>query len=242
MRDLETYSLAYRDLAFEDEIIEYRRKIVMQRLAYYSPNNILEVGCGMKPLFLDLPTDQTITVIEPAPAFFMNAVSMSKDFENVQILNSTLEGANLRAKFDMVIVSCLLHEIEDQTRFLKKLNRLCGRDTVVHFNVPNALSMHRRLSVSMGINQSPYEISNTQHKMQQSNKPFDMTTLEQTLTEHKFIVLDSGGFFIKPLTHLQMSQILQAGIVDETIMGGLFELGKQIPELAAEIWMDCTVV
>ena len=111
MRDLETYSLAYRDLAFEDEIIEYRRKIVMQRLAYHSPNNILEVGCGMKPLFLDLPTDQTITVIEPAPAFFMNAVSMSKDFENVQILNSTLEGANLRAQFDMVIVSCLLHEI-----------------------------------------------------------------------------------------------------------------------------------
>ena len=239
MRDLREYSQSYENLEFENEIVKYRRQAILERTSCRSPSHILEVGCGMEPLFLHLPAQMHVTIIEPTPSFFENANLKSQDFENVHVEHSTLEEACLEARFDMIIVSCLLHEIEDQTRFLNKLHSLCGDDTIVHINVPNAQSMHRRLAVSMGLISNPYKISETQKRMQQSHPPFDDNTLKQVLNAHDFEVCDSGGYFIKPFTHNQMMHLLQAGVADDMVLDGLFKLGKEMPDLASEIWVDC---
>ncbi|MEK9569746.1 MAG: class I SAM-dependent methyltransferase [Paracoccaceae bacterium] len=239
MRDLDKYSKSYSDLEFENEIIKYRRLAVLERIDHYFPMHILEVGCGLEPLFLHLPTQMHVTVVEPTKAFYENADLKSQGFENAQVLHTKLEDACLETQFDMIIVSCLLHEIEDQTAFLKKLHNISCDNTIIHINVPNAMSMHRRLAVSMGLISSSYEISETQKKMQQSHPPFDSKSLKYFLTTHNFKVCNFGGYFIKPFTHTQMMQLLHAGVANEMVLDGLFELGTEMPELASEIWVDC---
>ena len=239
MRDLKKYSQCYENLEFEAEMVKYRRQAVLDFLDRHSPNHILEIGCGMDPIFLHLSAQKHVTLIEPTLSFFENAQFKSQSFQNVNVEQTSLEDAHLEARFDAIIVSCLLHEIEDQKRFLNKLNSLCVNNTIVHINVPNAQSIHRQLAVSMGLISNPYQISETQKRMQQSNPPFDDNKLKQLLIAHGFEICDSGGYFIKPFTHTQMAHLLKTGIVNDKVLDGLFELGKKIPELASEIWLDC---
>ncbi len=42
-----------------------------------------------------------------------------------------------------IICSGLLHEVEEPDKMIRDIFRLCGRETIVHINVPNANSIHR---------------------------------------------------------------------------------------------------
>ena len=53
MRDLDDYLIQYDNLPFEDVQVRYRRKRVLELLNELKPSNILEIGCGYKPLFSD---------------------------------------------------------------------------------------------------------------------------------------------------------------------------------------------
>ena len=53
-RDIESYSRSYRVLPFEATQLEYRRRVVLQQVAEFRPASLLEVGCGLRPLFTDL--------------------------------------------------------------------------------------------------------------------------------------------------------------------------------------------
>lgn len=239
MRDLKKYSLSYDALEFEDEMVRFRRQTVLSRCSSYAPNRVLEVGCGKEPLFLHLAEHMNVTVVEPTFTFYQNAKSLSQDYSNATVLNATLEDADIEGYFDVIVVGCLLHEIENRRVFLEKIRALCSKNTVVHINVPNALSMHRKLAVSMGLISNPYEISETQKIMQQMHMPFDQNSLVNLLEEHGFKVCERGGYFMKPFTHSQMMQLLDNELLNENMLQGLYKLGIECPDLAAEIWVDC---
>lgn len=46
----------------------------------------------------------------------------------------------------LMILSSLLHKVEDSQRFLRAVFKCCTENTVVHINVPNADSIHRLLA------------------------------------------------------------------------------------------------
>lgn len=241
MRDLARYSKAYSELNFETEMEHYRRKVVLERIANYASTSILEIGCGMKPLFLNLPDVTDVTVIEPTEKFYYNAQTLSREFLNVKVIKSTLENSTIERQFDLIIVSSLLHEISDQSKFLNKLHKLCKENTIVHFNVPNARSLHRRVAVSLRLISSIYEISKTQKKMQQLNTPFDQGTFTKLLRDHEFDVVSTGSYFLKPLTHAQMYKLAKIGVANNKVLDHLFDLGKKFPDYASEIWADCKI-
>ena len=51
MRDIDKYTENYIIANFEDYQIKYRRKLILDVMSKYNPKTILEIGCGMKPLF-----------------------------------------------------------------------------------------------------------------------------------------------------------------------------------------------
>lgn len=140
--------------------------------------------------------------------------------------------------FDMIICSSLLHEVEDPKSVLRAIASKCRKHTIVHVNVPNANSMHRRLGKAMGLIGDVHEHSENNIEYQQ-NIVFDKKRLKQMLQECGLEAFEEGGFFIKPFSHIQMSQMLQTGIIDERVLDGLNQLGICNPEYASEIWANC---
>lgn len=51
MRDIDKYAEDYVKGDFEIYQVKYRRKMVLEQIAKYKPRKVLEIGCGMEPLF-----------------------------------------------------------------------------------------------------------------------------------------------------------------------------------------------
>ena len=166
-RDLENYSREYERMPFEPIQAAYRRRRVMEAVRQYEPSRLLEVGCGLKPLFVDLP-GVACCVVEPARVFAQGARQLAEGSPHVEIIESTIERAALGVhRFDLVVVSSVLHEVPDPQAMLKAVVKAATPDTVIHVNVPNSHSLHRLLAVAMGIIPEPSSTSELQRTMQQ---------------------------------------------------------------------------
>lgn len=243
MRDINQYGLEYRKLPFEKEMVRYRKRMLQEKAFCYPHARILEIGCGLEPLFLlDIDFDH-LTLIEPSPAFIKNAARLLHQANlqgKVALINGFLEDHVdlLQSKgFDLIILSSLLHEIENPDRFLKAVNAIADSDSIVHINVPNAHSFHRLLALKAGLINSLTERSETQIRLQQHHT-FDLQTLSRLCNENGFMIIDQGTYFIKPFTHAQMEALLRKGVIEPAVMDGFFDMIAYMPDLGAEIYMN----
>jgi SAM-dependent methyltransferase len=242
-RDMDDYVQKYLALPFEPIQIEYRRKLVLNQIRAHSPRRLLEVGCGAKPLFCDLPTEMMVTVVEPALAFVDHARRLAVERSHVQIRQGFVESVDFGdVVFDMVILSCVLHEVPDPHTMLRKIRSCCAPGAIVHVNVPNAHSLHRLWAVAMGLIPSVGHRSDTQLLMQQRETPYDTLSLKTQMTDCGFDVVDEGSFFVKPFTHDQMQKLIDAGYITPKMLDGLDKLVEFLPELGSEIWVNARSV
>lgn len=243
MRNLEKYQIDYFNLPFEDKQVYYRREKILQFLNQFEPKNILEVGCGLEPIFKYYNNFEEICIVEPGEGFVKNAKELAKLYsENakINIIHNFFENSLdelTGMKFDFIIISSLLHELKDKEKFVETIKKVCTETTIIHVNVPNALSFHRLLAYESGIIEDLYELSNTQKVMQQFIT-FDIKMLKQLFISSGFEILDSGSYFIKPFTHSQMQCLLDKEIIDESILDGFNNLIKYFPTNGSEIFVN----
>ena len=242
MRDIDDYTRKYTVANFEDYQLQYRRKKILETLnsGKFNHNSILELGCGEEPLFKYLKDDffSHYLVIEPSTRFYNSALKKKGEDDRISIINGSFPGDFhlYNYRFDVIICSCLLHEIEDQKTFLKALYKICGKNTIVHINVPNAYSFHRVLATNMGIISDEHKLSHRNMIYQQHNV-FDMEQLKGICVENGFVIKESGSYFIKPFTHDQMYKMIECGIIDEKVLDGLYKLGD-IFDCGSEIFVN----
>jgi hypothetical protein len=53
-----------------------------------------------------------------------------------------------------------------------------------------------------------------------------------------FITVSSGSYFLKPFTHSQLQQMLDAGTIDEAVLDALFAINEEFDDLGAEIYVN----
>lgn len=244
MRDLDDYSKKYCNQSFESIQVHYRKQKVLELLQKQLTNNILEVGCGMDPFFNHFDDFDKLVILEPAFVFYENAsrlVNQNKYLnERVVIINNTIEDSVhtlCKYDFDYIIISSLLHEIKDTTAFLTSVRQIAKSETVIHLDVPNAFSFHRVLAFEMGVVESIFEMSARNIKFQQQ-RVFDLKTLRCLITAAGFEVIDSGSFFLKPFTHKQMAELIKYKIINLTVLNGLYNIVKYMPEMGSEIYIE----
>ena len=242
-RDLVDYVAQYRALPFEPLQIAFRRRRVLARVGVHAPRRLLEIGCGEYPLFLDLPGLESV-VVEPAPAFAVNAQRLAAGRPEVTVVEQYAEELGIESlggPFDMVVVSCLLHEVPDPQRLLSAARNLCAVGGVLHVNVPSARSLHRLLAVAMGLIPDVATESDTQRTMQQRGV-YDAAGLEGELRRAGFAVRHRGSIFVKPFTHAQMQRLVDERFLTPQMLDGLDALADLIPDLGSELWMDAEPV
>ena len=135
----------------------------------------------------------------------------------------------------MVICSGLLHEVPSEKELLRAIREVMGDTTLLHANVPNSESLHRRLAKAMGLISNTKAISQRNATLSQP-RVYDMHILKADVQEIGLSVVEEGGYLVKPFTHGQMEKVVP--VIGEQILDGLFQLGKEIPELASEIFVE----
>jgi len=240
-RNIIEYTQRYRELPFEPIQLAYRRKCVLKEIAKISPKRLLEVGCGELPLFLDVKhsVDVLHTVVEPSIEFAQNALLLAGGRKDIRVVKCFIEDFVPHDEvYDMVVASCVLHEVDNPQVFLSSLRQLCAPNTIVHINVPNARSLHRLLAVAMGL--IPHEAmqSDTQQMMQQRSTVYSIISLQGELERAGFSVIDSGSMLVKPFTHSQMQKLVEIGFMTSELLDGFDHLVEYLPELGSEIWVN----
>jgi hypothetical protein len=68
---------------------------------------------------------------------------------------------------------------------------------------------------------------------------FDLESLNRLVSQSRLEVVESGGYFLKPFTHQQMSAL---PFLDDRMLDGLMRLGAELPDLASEIYVNVIAV
>ena len=243
MRDIDKYTEDYNQPNFEDYQIIYRRKKILEIMKKYHPKRILEIGCGMEPLFqyIDWEYDKYI-IVEPSESFFDNAIHLAEGNEKVTGYNECFSSTEelKESKVDFVICSSLLHELEQPLELLQNIGEVCAENTVVHINVPNANSLHRLIAKEMGLIEDVHDMSERNNLYQQHNV-YDLETLKASVEMVGFKVLEEGSYFVKPFTHGQMYEMIKKNIIDENVLEGLYKLEKYLPDYGSEIFLNVQI-
>jgi 2-polyprenyl-3-methyl-5-hydroxy-6-metoxy-1,4-benzoquinol methylase len=241
MRDLSQYEAEYQaNYGFERHMVRFRRRQVLECLAQYRHERVLEVGCGVEPLFEHFDDWQQYTVVEPGMAFADLARSRLPAGRDIILHQAFLEDAQellLGRAFDFVVVSSVIHEVADPLRLLVAVHALCTPDTVVHVNVPNVRSLHNLVGLKMGLIADLFEHSSLARRMQRTTT-FDLAGLLRLMNDAGFRVETSGSYFLKPFTHAQMEQMLHHAIIDEKALVGLYEVNAEFDGIGAEIYAN----
>lgn len=97
MRDIEKYAKEYSEEGFESLQEKYRRRKLLEILKEFKPKTILDIGCGIKPLFTEIEnlSFQKYVCIEPSTELFNNAKKESEKILNVKCINDFYPSKNL---------------------------------------------------------------------------------------------------------------------------------------------------
>lgn len=245
MRDLQDYTEKYVNKAFEDIMVKIRKRNVIEACNKYPHANIVEIGCGMSPLFVDFEDFEQMIIVEPSDLFASNAKQLAEErgvTGKVMIIHDYVENVDWNAvdkpdDISVVLASGLLHEVDDPQKLLAQARKLCSKDTIVHINVPNAKSLHRLIAVSAGMIADEHDRSKEQIIMQ-SSRTYDMELLQEEITKAGFYAVDEGSYFLKPFTHQQMKECIDNGIIDAAVMKGLEGVIRFFPNSGAEIYVN----
>lgn len=245
MRNIQDYEEQYLASPFERYSEKYRRKVVKNTIESYvkKGGTIVEIGCGVLPLFVDYKDVYSFIVIEPGNYCFENAKKLAQGLNRVQCYYGFLKDIlnkieKEKRKNSLIVCSSLLHEIENPSDLLRDIRQLCCRDTVVHINVPNAYSFHRILAREMELIQDVHQFSDKNLSLQQ-HAVFDRKSLKRLVEKENFEVIEEGSYFLKPFTHAQMQQCMDLHIMNDDTLNGLNRLCEShFKEYGSEIYLN----
>lgn len=234
------YGAQYEERSFETVLIGVRRRHVLKWLERYGARRVLEVGCGLEPLFGHYEQFDAWGIVEPIAEFASRARERAAGNAAIKIWEGYLEEqteAIDSERFDFIIVSGLVHEVPDPLRLLSAVHSLCSEATVVHLNVPNALSFHRLLAREMRLIEDVFEPSEMDRAFGHYSR-FDRDQFLELLRQAGFRVLEAGTYFIKPFTHDQMDAILRTGVFPPSLIEGLDRMTRYMPEHGCELFAN----
>ena len=243
MRDIDNYEqmLYGGDNDFEVYQAIYRKRRILESLKKVSDGGVIvEIGCGLEPIFKYYNSFSRYICVEPADKFYELALKQKNDNDKILLIHDFFENAvaKITMHVDCIICSSLLHEVEDPFKLLSSINKIADQDTMIHINVPNAKSLHRLLAIGSGIIDDLHDFS-ANNIMLQQHSVFDQDSLRELINKvGEFETLEQGSYFLKPLTHMQMKRCLDEGIIDDRILEGLYNIIEYIPDLGSEIFMD----
>ncbi len=240
-RDLEKYLIDYKELPFERVQEHYRKKKIIEWLGKYKNTkiNTLEIGCGEDSIFNYWSQAGNQIIVEPIKELLFSEKN-KLDGENVEKINNRIEEIVLDYEefFDIVILSSLIHEIENPVHFLSLVKKTIKKNGKILVVTNNKQSIHRILGVSLGILTNLNSKTVTEEIMQQKTGAFSKTDLEILVKDCEMKISRMETFSPKILPHSMMKAALDSECIDEKFLDQMYTLIQWIPDFGSEIIME----
>ncbi len=235
---LDSVSKTYvTSLSPQDRLI---RQLVVRTFAPFVPGGVgLELGCSdgyMTELLAGLV--DKLDVVDGSKTFLEEAEK--RRLPKVRTIYSLFEEFVPEAPYDCVFATYVLEHVIDVGRVLKMVRSVLKPNGLLFVAVPNARALSRQLAIHMGL--LPDLKALTQNDMNHGHRRvYDRVSLNRDLAEAGFSCISQGGILLKPLADFQMDKMINAGILTEVQLEGLYSLGFEYPDLCGTIYSVCGV-
>lgn len=237
------YGRVYQEqYGFEHQQVAARRRFLVELVRRVRPKVVVEIGCGAELLAETVAesgmSPERWLVIEPISDFATLARDAARRLSFLEVVEGFVEdfsaqGLPVSSMPELVICSSLLHEVDEPAQILAACRRILSTGLgLLHVNVPNAGSLHRRLARAAGLIRDEHDMSARNVALHQ-RRVYDATSLQEEIRNADFTIEECGGYLIKPFAHAQMQKL---SFLSPELLDGLYGLGRELPELASEIY------
>lgn len=217
---------------YSSYIYPYRYQVVRARM---TGPKVLEVGVGHADITNWLSEDGKfeITSIDGSQSVLDHAAEKVSHPERVTFIHTYFEEFETDELFDDILITNSLEHVDDPVGVLEHVKKFLKPEGRIHITVPNAVSIHRMLGKAMGMLKEVDSLNS--HDVKVGHQRVYNTGLSmEHISDAGLHIIDSDGIILKPFSNLQMNTLL-----DDKIIQGLFDVGRRLPELAAEIYFCC---
>lgn len=211
------------------------------KLTYYSAMTLSQFFCGTKVLELGCADGFMTSIL---CSHFDSVVSIDASAKYVRQAQGKLgnkarfyvtlfEDFEIEERFDTIICAHVLEHVANPVLILQKTRNWLNKDGRILIAVPNANSIHRKAGVYMGLLKKCDELNELDKKLGH-RRIYSMDMLKKDILSAGLRIEKTGGIFFKPLSNKQIEEHWT-----EEMMDAFYELGKDFPENAAEIYAVC---
>lgn len=230
-RDLDKIARAYDTQVDFDRFLIYFKHLAIK--AHLCGSRVLELGCAsgvMTRLFLE-HLDH-LDVLEGAKQYI--DILKPELGDRVDFFHSLWEDFDTERRYTDLIMAGALEHLDDPVAVLRRIQKWLDREVpaAIHLTVPNAASLHRKVGVAMGLIPSLTSLSERDHLIGH-RRVYTYDLLVQHIQAAGLAVEYYEGIYLKPLPHAEMENWPLERI------NAFYEVGKELPELCAEIYIKC---
>jgi len=228
MPDLDTFGFSSFS-GFNAQLIRWRYDILGQ---HFAGRTCLELGSsdGQGTQFL-LDRFDSVAAVDGSPKALQDLTERFGTNSALRVIESYFEDLALAERFDTVVAAHILEHVDDPTAVLDVARRHLSDDGVLIADVPNALSLHRRLGVKLGMLKDETDLNEADRSIGH-RRVYTPEAFWADIERSGFDIIHRGGIFLKVLSNERTEELF-----DATLQTGFLDLGADLPELAAEIYV-----
>lgn len=214
-------------LDFDKRLIRFRYQSLKP---YLQAPEGLELGSAQGDMTQLLLQDfARLTCVEGSSELLANI----PDAPNLVKVHALFEEFEPDRQFNTIVMEHILEHIEEPVALLQRAKHWLAPGGKILAGVPNGNSIHRLVAVKMGLLKHPCELNARDHAVGH-RRVYTPETFRQDIEVSGLHITEMGGVFFKPLSNQQIQDYWT-----EEMIQGFYELGKDFPDYAAEIYAVC---
>lgn len=214
-------------LDFDKRLIRFRYETIKPKLV---GSRGLELGPAEGEMTQFLINDfEQLTIVEGAADLLAQIPARA----NLIKIHALFEEFQPEHPFDSIILEHILEHVDDPVGLLSRVKNWLSPNGRLFLGVPNGNSIHRLVAVKMGLLDNPCQLNSRDHALGH-RRVYTPETFRADIEKSGLKVLEMGGVYFKPLSNGQIQEHWT-----EEMIQGFYELGKDFPEHAAEIYAVC---
>ena len=214
-------------LDFDKRLIRFRYQTLQPHLQ--GPEG-LELGPAEGEMTQFLVNDFTrLTAVDGAGEL----LAQIPERPSLRKVHSLFEDFKPEQRFNTIIMEHILEHVDRPVYLLERVKEWLAPSGKILVGVPNGNSIHRLVAVKMGLLKQPCEL-NSRDRALGHRRVYTRDTLQVDIQASGLSLVEMGGVFFKPLSNKQIQDHWS-----EDMIQGFYELGKDFPENAAELYAVC---
>lgn len=144
-----------------------------------------------------------VDIVEGAAGHVEHARQRFASRPEIRTFHSTFEAFATDCRYDTAVLGGVVEMVDDPLGLLVKTRNLVVPGGRLLLTTANALSLHRRVGVALGMEASPFDL-NDRARVTETRQLFDRARLEAILVAAGWVVEKLFGCVLKPFAEAQM--------------------------------------